>query len=230
MSVAAIVPIIEFVGTAYAAKTAVDGIAEGNWKKAVIGGVGAYLGASGLVGDLGTAATTADAAAANGTQAGAAMAADAGTGAAAGVAGSAAGDISGLGASAAGDGSMLSSLDTASGQVLGDAAPAASNTLASSYAASQAPSAMTPAIAAAPSAAGQGTGLLDWAHSNPMLANSMLQMGGAALAGSAQQDWQQKLIDEQNQLNAESRARKGYWAPSAAPMSLKYNPRTGQFE
>lgn len=50
MSLAAIGPILSAVGTVLAAKTAIEGLKEGNLFKAVLGGVGAYVGMTGLAG------------------------------------------------------------------------------------------------------------------------------------------------------------------------------------
>jgi len=59
MSVAAAITVVNAVATLYAAKTAVDGIAEGDMTKAVLGGLSAYAAGSGLAaGQAGSAGST----------------------------------------------------------------------------------------------------------------------------------------------------------------------------
>lgn len=57
MSAAAVVPVMKFVGTALAVKSAIDGLQEGNLMKAAIGAAGAYYGMSSLA-SAGTASTS----------------------------------------------------------------------------------------------------------------------------------------------------------------------------
>ena len=57
-----IIPVIQVVGTVLAAKTAIEGIQEGNLFKAVLGGVGAYMGFSSLAAGAASAGAEAGAA------------------------------------------------------------------------------------------------------------------------------------------------------------------------
>lgn len=74
MSAPAIVAGLKFIGAAMAAKTAIEGLKEGNLLKAVVGGVGAYFGVTGLMsgGAASVAGTVEGAAGASGTLTGAA--------------------------------------------------------------------------------------------------------------------------------------------------------------
>ncbi len=60
MSAPAIVAGLKFIGAAMAAKTAIEGLKEGNLLKAVVGGVGAYFGFSNLGAAVGTQQVTTD--------------------------------------------------------------------------------------------------------------------------------------------------------------------------
>lgn len=227
MSYTAVVYAIEIISTAYAVDTMVKGIEEGNMTKAVLGGVGAYLGFS----SLGTIGSTAgEAAAAGGTEAGAsALSAEQAA------------------AQAATDASMTAPLEQAGGEaVAGQAGQAATQSAAAETAAVGAGSAGANAggtgllNTAAEKGGGQVAekGLLssigDWAQNNQTLAYGAMQVGGNALAGSAKQDWEEKMIKEarerEDMLAAQSRKRRGYWAPNPVSTKSIYNPRTGQFE
>ncbi len=74
MSAPAIVAGLKFIGAAMAAKTAIEGLKEGNLLKAVVGGVGAYFGATSLMsgGAASMAGTAEGAVSAAGTATGAA--------------------------------------------------------------------------------------------------------------------------------------------------------------
>jgi hypothetical protein len=63
----AAIPFLKIVGGVLAAKTAIDGIREGNWGKAILGGVGAYFSFAGVA--AGAAGTTTSNAAAAGAPA-----------------------------------------------------------------------------------------------------------------------------------------------------------------
>lgn len=225
MSAAAIVPVIQAVGLFYGVKTVMEGITEKNLTKAVVGGIATYMGISSLGTVASSGATTGQVAAANGTEAGTSMLA--------------AEQAGGAAAETAADGAMLSSLDQASGEVIGG--QAAPNTLETAYASGSGANTGTGLVNAGTSTAAGGaaggaaekgllSGLGDWVHDNQKLTYGAMQIGGNMMAGSAQQDWKEKMINEERAREDQARVRRGYWAPNPIPAKTRYNPRTGQFE
>jgi len=201
-----IVPIMKFVATAYSAKTAVEGIKERNFGKAILGGVGAYMGLNSLA--AGTAAA--------GEQ----------------VAGQAV--ASNVGSEAAMDSMSNALAPSVAPAVEAGAVDVATNSVGSGIVDSGMQnlfSSPPPIVSTPVQAAGEGiiSSVAGWTKENPMLAYGGMQLAGSALAGSAQEDLQNERLEEQRRLEEESRKRRSYWAPSDLA-GKKYNPRTGQFE
>lgn len=213
-------PIITFALSAYAAKTAVKGLKEGNLAKAVIGGVAAYYGFSSL-------AATSTAA-----QAGT-LGSEAGTSAAnAGAQNAATQTAQNLGTQATEQAATQAATQQAGGGLINSASVTAP-TAAEQYGMQQAELAKAAYSGANTITPAGGSGILSksmaFAEKNPMLTFGAMQLGGQALAGSAEQDWQEKQLKEQRRREDEARQRRGYFAvPDTG--AVRYNPRTGQFE
>lgn len=198
--------VVQFVSTAYAAKTMIDGISEGNLAKAIIGGVGAYMGMSSL-------ATTAETSVLNAGESVAEKAAD-----------TVAGNVVSQNAGTAGMGGAKDVLGSFSMET--STGGATTRGLQAGVSLKAAPS-MSGASAV-------GERLLNspiqWQKPDDMLKYGALQLGGELLAGLAQQDWEEKMIADRNKREDEARERRGYWAPSPTVGKTRFNPRTGQFE
>lgn len=210
--------VIQFISAAYAAKTAIDGAREGNYAKAIIGAVGAYMGFSGLAsGAAGTAAGTAGTEGAKNvavregarevsTQA----ASDAAGSAAASTATQAAGTEASGQAAAAGISSGSSQVGQEVGQeVVKDAAKDVA----------------TKESGGLLSSAGQ------WVKDNPKEAYGLLQMGGNALAGYSSAKREKDATNERNAREDQQRERENSWVtlPSYR-QGRRYNPETGRME
>lgn len=234
---------IAVVGTVMGAKAAIDGIKEGNLLKAVVGGVGAYFGATSLAGG----ATTANV----GTQSAGRAAQSTATAGASQI------DI--LKAAAQSSGKM-SAMNGAT-QAMSTATNGAANSVLSSGASvSNMSSAFNPAIASNTTLANAATnvynpatqsfgagGLLqptsaiadgasfvdklktygsniqDWAKENPMLSSSALQMGGGLLQGMSQEE----MMEEKWKREDEARERRG--AAYTPARRSTFNPNTRRF-
>lgn len=192
-----------------AAKNAVDGISEGNMAKAIVSGVGAYAAFSGI-GSLGTEGAkqmTAEAAGQSVTEA--STNAALGTESAVGNATISGGVTDGL-VSATGTGASdlgFSAMET------GEMGTANLGTVATEEA---------------------GGGFLDkiggWVEKNPKMASGLLQMGGGMLQGHAEEELLKEKWARDERLDAESRARRGYTAPTGILGKMKFNPALGQWE
>lgn len=224
---------IAIVGTVLSAKTALDGLKEGNLLKAVAGGVGAYFGASAISGGLGGAAgSSADVV--SGTAEGASgTLADQTVGANMADKFAAAGDVAGISSQNAMEGAGFANGASISGDAslnasLGDLAGKAG---ASSEFAGGA------GIGSGAAIAPKGPGLLDrlgefggdavdWVNKNPMAASGALQVGGGLLQGMAQED----MLDQKLAALEASRQRRQLTGATPFLRDTRYNPKTGRFE
>lgn len=239
---------IALVGTVMSAKTAIEGLKEGNLLKAVAGGVGAYFGASSLAG--GAASGASDAATLAGTSEGAVGQTIAETsGANLGdqfVATQGMTNGAGMNALDAGLEKAVSSMGSDIGTTA--AMPELSNfaaqegLLEASTAIPSASSFTQPLtngastalsgyqIAADPSILEQiktfGGDVQAWAKENPFLASSTMQMGGGLLQGMGAQG----RFDEEMAALEASRKRRQTTGNTSFLRTTQYNPSTGQFE
>ena len=247
---------IALVGTVMSAKTAIEGLKEGNLLKAVAGGVGAYFGASSLAG--GAASGASDAATLSGTSEGAVSQTIAETSGAnlgdqfvatqgmTGGAGQAITNGAGMNALDAGLEKAVSSMGADIGTTA--AMPELSNfaaqegLLEASTAIPSASSWTQPLtngantamssyqVAADPSILEQiktfGGDVQAWAKENPFLASSTMQMGGGLLQGMGAQG----RFDEEMAALEASRKRRQTTGNANFLRTTQYNPSTGRFE
>jgi hypothetical protein len=200
--------IIAVIGMGMGAKTAIEGIKEGNIAKAVMGGVGAYLGATGL---SNIAAGSAGATEALGTEAAAAAATEATAGAATDAAATAATDAAAAGTIPA---EGLAPTQLASfGKVAPGALPASS---------------VGEGITASAPAAGPGflSKAGDWLNKNQTLGYGLMQIGGQALSGYSAAEMQEKQAEELRKQEDAKRARIGYQPEVGFLKRYEYNPAT----
>lgn len=242
MSGPAIAIAVKFVSTFYAMKTAADGVREGNLAKAVIGGVGAYFGATSFgttaAGSAAGQTAQSEATAALGTEAGNAAAttmqqgaaeagAQAGGQAAGGAATSAPAATTGLDTAAAQNGERMWTLNDGTN---GSLVPA-----------NQAPPAYRSFGPGPGGGGGSGGGFLsdasEWINKNQTFAGGAMQLGGNLFAGYAQGEMMQKQIDElrrqENQRRADEEARRRRMEAQGDIGFLQqysYNPATGMME
>lgn len=237
MSGPLVIPVLQFVSGAIGARTAMKGLKEGNFAKAILGGVTAYMGFSGLA-----AGSTSAVAEGLGTEAGKAVANETvAQSAAAGVPGATELATSQVGsAGTAGLAVQPAVADTIGAAAGNVSAPSALGTVAGQtaeqYGASQAALARagySAANATAPALANSGgSGFINSASnfvkSNPLLAYGGMQVAGSMMAGSGEQDFQEKQIADQQRREDEARKRREYWA-APSTVNTRYDPRTGQF-
>jgi len=161
----AVIPFLKIAGGVFAAKTAIEGIKEGNLGKAILGGVGAYFsfaglnaaaGASGASGASGTATTAGQAAGAPGIATGAAPGAVGGSFYGAAAPEIAAGTIAGSTPAAFGaqPGSLMAATPINAGVQAGAAGGALSGAAMGATSASMAPAAGSTGLLSAPSKLG----------------------------------------------------------------------------
>ncbi len=225
---------VQFVAGAYSAKSAIEGLNEGNIAKAVMGGVGAYAAFSGL----GT--TTANAAQGAGAQEAlqAGMGSEAASSAAnesmvqnllgsAGEVGSGfemAGDT--LGTTASGGLGVTTGMESAS-EGLGNMAASGGFETATIGKES------TGILGNAGPFAAKESGLLSqvgdiWGGMDPITKYGAMQLGGGMLKGHAQEELLEKKWDREERLDDEERRRKGYTPNTQQLLSnYKYIPGTG---
>lgn len=251
---AAALPALQFVGAAFAAKSAIEGLKEGNLFKAIAGGVGAYYGmsslASGAAAGQGTAASKAMEGAAQQT------AADtAGSNMAdkfASVAGGSEYAVGGDGVLAGskgllskGAGGAAAKVATSGAGITPEIATKGVNSILPQEAfkatADQGVTSIMPqqafspegVQAATPEAVATtsgwdgvkqfGSDAIAWGEKNPLIASTMMQMGGGLLTGMAQED----MFEEKMKALEESRKRRQYWADLGFLQDKQYNPNTG---
>jgi hypothetical protein len=199
---------IAAVGTVLAAKSAIEGIQEGNLLKAVVSGVGAYYGMSTL-------------------QAGAAAAST-------NVAGAAASDTA---VNAATDTALQATADQVATTTVGANGASGIASGVNAGISSAAENATKNALAGMGEQATGSTGLLDtlsnwgssasqWAEKNPMAASGIVQMGGGLLQGYSQE----KQSDEEMKALEESRRRRQLTGNTSFMQRQYFNPTTGAFE
>lgn len=205
---------IAAVGTVLAAKSAIEGIQEGNLLKAVVSGVGAYYGMSTLQAGAAAASTNAAGAAASDTA-----------------------------VNAATDTALQATADQAATTATASTTTAGANGasgIASGVNAgisSAAENATKNALAGMGEQATGSTGLLDtlsnwgssasqWAEKNPMAASGIVQMGGGLLQGYSQE----KQSDEEMKALEESRRRRQLTGNTSFMQRQYFNPTTGAFE
>ena len=204
MSAPAVVGVIQFVSTVYAAKTMVDGLREGHLAKAVIGGVGAYMGVSALA--SGAGATGAGAVGASGAK-------DVGIQNAARTVGTGA---TGAEAIQAGAGMQMGS--ASGGQFMSSGMAEGVTTGLGSTASAGGGKGLL-------SSAGK------WISDNPKQAYGLMQVGGQALSGYAGQKHEKKLLAGERRREDEERERRNTWAPSPSyRQGRTFNPETGMME
>lgn len=209
------------VGTVLAAKTAIEGIEEGNLLKAAIGGVGAYYGMSGLEAGAASASTNAAGATASNATIDAATntalkkASEQAVTTTAGNAANAAANATANGA--AGAGSIANGVNAGVNSTMQNAT---SSTLAG----------LGEQAASSPGLLGTlkewGGAASQWANDNPMAASSIVQMGGGLLQGYAQGG---KSDDEMKALE-ESRRRRQLSGDTSFMRKQYFNPTSGRFE
>lgn len=205
------------VGTVLAAKSAIEGIQEGNLLKAVVGGVGAYYGMTGLQTGAAAASTNAagaatgnatiDAATNTALQSGTEQAITAGTNAAASATANGATGASGIaGGVNAGVGGTMQSATSSTLAGLGEQA------------------------VSSPSLLGTlkdfGSSASTWVNENPMAASGVMQMGGGLLQGYAQGSQH----DDEMKALEESRRRRQLTGNTSFMNNQVFNPATGRFE
>lgn len=199
---AQVVTVFQWVATAMAAKTMLEGVKEGNLGKAVIGGIGAYMGLS----SLGTAASASQAASEAAAQ-----------GATNGAGAAVATNLTSDAAAVTADGLANAGTEAAASQA-GNIAAANSGTAAAEVGAKVAEPSFIDKVGAA------------WNGTDSATKYGMLQIGGGMLQGSAQEDMLHDKWDRDERLDSESRARRGYVAGRGLLSRQRYNPQTQQWE
>lgn len=198
----------------FSAKTAIDGLSEGNLAKAVLGGVGAYMGLSSVAATPG-ATLESKTLEATGTEAGKSAASDIVT-SSVDKASSAPSADSVIGAETSGK--EMWTLDKAS--------PVQATTEAVGPGPGFVPKGVTTTVSPPP----QETGFLDWANKNPVIAYSALQAGGGLLSGYAQGQRQQELLDQMRKDESERRYRMGTQGSVGFLNNYSYSPQKGTWE
>jgi hypothetical protein len=208
------VTIISAVSMVMGVKTALDGAMEGNLFKAVVGGVSAYMGGSGLT--AAQSSTNAAGAAGGGVDAvsGTVMDAsnvvtDAATNTALDSATSLSSDMTNLagnGASFTGVDPNLASFASENGAALNNALPEVGASFADKV-------------------SDMGGGLLGFAKENPTLISGGMKMAGGLLQGYGQE----QLYKEKWKRDDDERKRRSTSANTDFLSRLQYNPTTGKF-
>lgn len=228
---AAVIPVLKVVGIALSAKSAYEGIKEGNLLQAVVGAVGAYYGVSSLASSAGaTAAETAATEVAEGAAQGAATAgAQATDKIAAEVAGSALesggtlakGAVRELGKSTVAD---LSNQSTTLVD-LGGAGTAAIKGTAQELGKEAVKQTVTKEA---------GKGLLrsvgTFIENNPEVTQAGLNFVGGYAQGKAEEDLEKELFKRQQRIYDAQRERMGTPGNVSSATSIRWNPQTRQFE
>ncbi|WP_372835841.1 hypothetical protein [Pontibacterium sp.] len=228
---------IKLVGSVMAAKTAVEGIKEGNLLKAVAGGVGAYMGFNGLAGAGGAGVSaTKDTALDVATKSGSATAPASGAGgitalsemggldgALNGTAGSLSGGVSLNPELVSFNDSLGAGMNDISSVVLPDSSTYLQNNLGD-MASKIAPVAQ-PGGGLLETLSEYGGKAMDYMEKNPMVALTAAQVGGGLLQGMSQE----KMQEAQWKRDDEERRRRSTTANTNFLNKLTYDPTRGRF-
>ena len=227
---------IKLVGSVMAAKTAVEGIKEGNLLKAVAGGVGAYMGVSNLAagasGVSSATGTALDAATETGSATASASAAEGVTaltemggmdGALNNAAESLSGGVSLNPELVSFNDSLGAGMNDISSVVIPDSSTYLQNNLGDM--ASKITPAVQPGGGLLETLGEYGGKAMDYMEKNPMVALSAAQMGGGLLQGMSQE----KMMEEKWKRDDEERRRRAATADTRFLSKLTYDSSTGRF-